>query len=246
MMLMEATTLYAYWGNRREGFEACATRMAAMLDSLAAIHPAFETWLRQDPVSKQWSAFGGRPRTIDGLAKDLAADWDEEPEINRSLMPNFGFNPSAWNGEQESRAAAFRGSMENIGKSAFFANLINFTLRSRHFGDPGLISAETMARVLAVVAPTWDALWATVYPNDLWQALELPRTPLRTGWLTYLSAPFAADFVAPPGFRTEPCANGGLIIVTTEQVFDPRNQAHLALADQMRTALDRVQPATDD
>src|SRR5579859_7464553 len=90
MMLMEATTLYAYWGNRREGFEACATRMAAMLDSLAAIHPAFETWLRQDPVSKQWSAFGGRPRTIDGLAKDLAADWDEEPEINRSLMPNFG------------------------------------------------------------------------------------------------------------------------------------------------------------
>lgn len=241
MMLTHATTLYAYWGNRREGLEATAVRMATMLDSLKPIHPAFERWLWQIPQDEQWVPYGGEPRTIQGLVTAFQAELTD-PNVERPSVPGFGFSTSAWNGEPENRAGAFRCSLEHTDNPAIFPNLVTFTLRSRQFGDPTMICTETLTQVLAAVAKAWNPVWATVYPKDLWNVLELPPAPLRTGWITFLSNPLADEFVIPQGFRTEIGPDDGLIIVTTDAVFEPENPAHIALAEALKPALDRIQP----
>lgn len=240
-MTFEATTLYAYWGNRREGLEATAMRMATMLDSLKPIHPALDGWITEGPTDEQWKPYGGQPRTIRSLVADFQADL-AGVQIDRIAIPGFGFMTSAWNGEEEDRAVSFRCTLENTDDPAIFPNLTTFTLRSRQFGDPTLICTEILTRALSAVAKAWDPVWATVYPKDLWNVLELPPAPLRTGWITYLSKPLADEIVVPRGLRTEAGPDGSLIIVTTDEVFDPKNSAHIALAETLKPALDRIQP----
>jgi hypothetical protein len=72
--------------------------------------------------------------------------------------------------------------------------------------------------------------------------LEIPPTPSRAGWITYLSTPLADEFVVPQSFRTEAGPDGSLLIVTTDEVFEPENPAHIALAEALKPALDRIQP----
>jgi hypothetical protein len=240
-MIIQATTLYAYWGNRREGLEATAERMAAMLEDLQPVHPAFDRWLWENPVNEQWVPYGGQPRTIPGLVTAFQAEFSN-PRIERPSMPGFGFSTSAWNGEPQARAAAFRCSLEHTDNPSIFPNLVTFTLRSRQFGDPTMICTPVLTRVLAAVAAAWEPVWATIYPKDLWNVLQLPPAPLRTGWITYLSKPLAQQFVVPHGFRTEAGLDGSVIIVTTDEVFEPENPAHIALAEALKPALDRIQP----
>jgi len=216
-------------------------RMAMMLDSLKPIHPAFDGWVTENPADKQWKPFGGQPRTPRGLVADFQADV-AGMQIDRVKIPGFGFMTGAWNGEEKDRTVSFRCSLENTDNPGLFPNLATFILRSRQFGDPTLICTATLTRALSAVAEAWNPVWATIYPKDLWNVLELPPAPLRTGWITYLSKPLAYEFVVPQGFRTEAGPDGSLIIVTTDEVFDPENSAHIALAETLKPALDRIQP----
>ncbi|MDB5362065.1 MAG: hypothetical protein JWO51_3362 [Rhodospirillales bacterium] len=240
-MTFEATMLYAYWGNRREGLEAAAMRMARMLDSLEPIHPAFDAWVTENPVDEQWKPFGGQPCTTQGLVADFQADL-ASIQIDRIAIPGFGFMTGAWNGKEGDRTVSFQCALENTDSPQIFPNLTSFTLRSRQFGDPTLICTEILTQVLSAVAKAWNPVWATVFPQDLWDVLEFPPAPLRTGWITYLSKPLADKFVVPQGFRTEAGPDGSLIIVTTDKVFDPENSAHIALAKTLKPAFDRIQP----
>jgi hypothetical protein len=240
-MTFEATTLYAYWGNRREGLEATAIRMATMLDSLKPVHPAFDAWVREDPTDKQWKPFGGQPRTPRGLVTNFQTDL-ESIQIDRIAIPGFGFMTGAWNGKEKDRTVSFRCSLENTDDPAIFPNTTSFTLRSRQFGDPTLICTEILTQVLSAVAKAWEPVWATIFPQDLWDVMEFPTAPLRTGWITYLSKPLAEKLVVPQRFRTETGSDGSLSIVTTDEVFDPKNSAHIALAETLQPALDRIQP----
>jgi len=240
-MTFQATMLYAYWGNRREGLEAAAMRMATMLDSLQPIHPAFDGWIMEAPGDDQWKPYGGQPRTIQGLVADLQAD-RTKIQIDRVAIPGFGLMTSAWNGEEHSRAGSFRCSLEHTESPGIYPNKTSFTLRARQFGDPTLIRTDILTQALSAIASAWGPVWATVYPKDLWDVLELPTAPLRTGWITYLSRPLAEKFVVPQGLRTEAGPDGGLIIVTTDAVFEPEDPAHIALAEALKPALDRIQP----
>ena len=244
-MMFEATKLYAFWGNRREGFDACARRIATMLDNLAPLHPAFDGWQRQASDSERWTPYGGRPRTHGELVEVLEEDWDDT-ELDRSRVPTAGLTTSAWNGENNPRSASFRCSIENIETSRVPANLVNLPLQSRRVGDPSLICVETMTHALTVVATAWDAVWGTVHPMDLWQVIKMPVGPLRMGWITYLSAPLAGRFEAPSGCLTQPGPDGSLLILATEEVFDPEHPEHLARAQAIQAALDRIQPANLD
>ena len=240
-MMFEATTLYGFWGNRREGFETAAVRMDMMLGNLAPIHPAFEPWQWADPVSKEEMPYGGEPRTIDALVAAFLSDWSSR-ELDRTQLPGVGFSTRGWNGEGGPRSAGFRCSLENVGASNIFPNTISLTLQSRRVGDPTLIRVEPLARALGVLATAWDVVWATVFPFDLWETMDIPPGPLRTGWITYLSASLASRFVAPPGHRVEPGPAGGLMILTTDAVFDPEDPEHLASARAIQAALDLIQP----
>ena len=244
-MMFEATKLYAFWGNRRDGFANCAARMAAMLDGLEPIHPAFKGWQYQPPNGRRWLPYGGRPRSFGGLVEVLKADWDKT-EIDRTALPGFGLSTSAWNGENSPLSASFRCSLEHVDSSKVPANLATFPLQSRRVGDPSLISAAVLSRTLTAVATAWDAVWGTVHPADLWEAVEMPTGPLRMGWITYLSAPLADRFVAPPDCIARPGPDGSLLILATKEVFDPENPEHLARAQAIQAALDRIQPANLD
>jgi len=240
MIIAKDTRLYTYWGSRREGLEKAASRLALVFDGLEAIHPAFDSWFRRDASVGRWEPYAGQPRTLTGLIQRFETDWID-PEIDRATLPGFGLQTNGWNGKMGARSVGFRCCPEGEGGPRMSPNLMSLKLESRHRGDPSLINADILERALAVVSSGWDAVWGTVFPFDLRNFMDIPQHMLRTGWMTYLSAPLARKFVAPSGFRIAQCANGASIIVTTDELFDPQNPTHLALAKEMQAALDKIQ-----
>ena len=63
------------------------------------------------------------------------------------------------------------------------------------------------------------------------------RTPeFRRGWMTYLAAPYAARIAWPRRAICERLADGGLLMLATEDTFDADDPAHLAAALDIEAA----------
>jgi hypothetical protein len=62
------------------------------------------------------------------------------------------------------------------------------------------------------------------------------RPRFNGGWITYLAAPFAAKIVPPRSAKCE-AANGGLMMVATEETFQVDNPAHMSVASEIDAAL---------
>jgi hypothetical protein len=54
-----------------------------------------------------------------------------------------------------------------------------------------------------------------------------PQSIFHAPWLAYLSAPLAAGVKLPPEIQTEDMADGGLLIVATEERLDPDIPEHV-------------------
>jgi hypothetical protein len=62
------------------------------------------------------------------------------------------------------------------------------------------------------------------------QEPTFPRSPFEIPWIGYLSADLAAGVKLSPEIATERAADGGLLMITTEDRLDPDNPEHLRRA----------------
>jgi hypothetical protein len=239
----QAFKLFAAWGPRADDTRACAARLACMLEELSKAHPAFahwneQAWRRADATRP----FCSMPPRID----ELSAVFGARPK-QRVHGRERGYSASAWNGLNNSCGLWFRVTCGdgNQWPSIYFSNSFSMEMSARDAENADLTSAASMRAVLLAVVAGWDPAWAEItdwrYKNALKNPEGKPGPPFRSGWMTYLSAPYAQRISPPPEAITEPVLGGGMLLLSTREPFDAENPTHVAAADAIQLALEPIQ-----
>jgi Immunity protein 52 len=104
--------------------------------------------------------------------------------------------------------------------------------------DPAIVTYPIFRRALLAINEIWPPPWACadafrmgyhevpLYPG----APLFPYSRFHIPWIAYLSAPLAAELELPPEIQTERMPDGGLLMIVTEDRFDPTNPEHLRRA----------------
>lgn len=235
--------LQTYGVSRAESTQACAIRLARMLNGAAAIHPAFRHWNRQGYTETEWNVpFCTMPPRVEELTA-IFEKGRHYTDVSHELMPQLGYSASAWNGDEGPHGVAMRLHVGSYVDFWGFPNQINLDLDSLVSGNADLICAETLKALLLVVVEAWEPSWASVTDLDYVKKLLLakPMPAFRSGWMTYLSASYARKVVPPPLAITETVAAGGILMLATNDPFAIDNPEHVAVADAIQACLAPLQ-----
>jgi len=235
--------LWGFWGARSESTHQCAARLANMLVTLSAVHPAFTKWNQQgSSVAEAQAAFCEMPPKNDELT-EIFDQGRHYTDIGDKPMSQLGYDVSAWNGREDGYALHF-----HINAGAYArrrdTNSVFFQLPRLRDSTQDLVNATTLKRVLLAVALPWEVDWAVIETWDYrGKRLDSEERPLHpwAGWITYLSQRYARNITLPSTAIVERIADGGLVMLATDQPFTVANPAHVAALDAMQASLAPVQ-----
>jgi hypothetical protein len=228
--------IHAYWGARREAPREIGIRFWRMLDSLAAIGPAFSGWrfMGTDRFLPLPTGPGDELTRLISNCVDTADDGDPTP-IN-----GYRFGAGSRSGSKSSltievHAGSYAPNMQ------FHTNTAGLRTRPLNEENIGLITSPVFRAALLAIAAAWDATWCGAYPWDiipLWpDPIVVGRPTFKMAWITYLSPRFAPMVTPPRSAIVEYTPQGGIVMTATEERFDVANPAHLAAAREIEAAL---------
>jgi Immunity protein 52 len=242
-MTGEVNHVEAYWRPRAESTRDCAVRLARMLDQLDKLHPAFTRWNRKAHTraaanKPAWAM----PPNIDELA-DVFDKGRQFKDIPRDPWPELGYWISAWNGQNPPYGASVSVRAGGYTDLRSFPNGIDLRLKRAVPDNVDLISTEVLKPALLGVATAWEPDYAVVASWEYWSRSfgDGGYPKLRSGWMTYLAPLYANQVVPPLAAITELVENGGMLLLATEEQFDMKNPAHLAVADAIQESLGPLQ-----
>ena len=96
--------LCAYWGPRRETFDACSERLTKFLKLLSDCDPTFEAWFKKGR-SRKGALRHQVPIDKDTL-RNLLDKGRQYTDIPRKLMEDLGFSVGLWNGKTDEEGPA--------------------------------------------------------------------------------------------------------------------------------------------
>jgi hypothetical protein len=249
-MTTEVFWVEGYWQSRPESTRACGARLAVMLNGLARAHPAFAQWYRKAKTRAAANRPAwGMPPDIDELTA-VFEKGRRYKDVPRVPWPEMGYSVSAWNGRERPYAASLTIRPGGYRASTPFPNTADVRLNPSGADNADLTASAVLKPALLSLAEAWEPDYGVVVCWEYW-----PRTfddrgyPLfRSGWMTYLAAPYASRVTPPPEAIVERVAGGGMLLLATEERFSMDNAAHLAAADAIQAALAPIQdmvPSTE-
>jgi immunity protein 52 of polymorphic toxin system len=225
-----AYTITAYWGPRREGPAACATRLSRMLDALSAIDPVFGNWYCASRMKMVAAT------SLD--AKALAA------LIEKGVSREDTGEPFAENGYW---FGAFNDTRKNpraieisihAGCSTSGVNLVSLKTMPLNEENASFINLPVLKPAMLAIVSAWEATWCVTYPMDLFRLRTSATRPwFSLAWMTYISPRFAPMITAPRAAISERLSNGALLMIASEERFETENPSHLAVARDIEAAL---------
>jgi Immunity protein 52 len=244
--LDRAYDITSYWGPRPEPPGALATRYLRTIELLSAIDPAFGNWHfldKKKATPLQGLGHGDVTRLVEaGVMR--GDDGTPEPEMGYSMGADNGM--AADNGTKPTRFSA------NLDFSAgrrvtarYYINNVGMTLKPRDDEGVRAIDLDLMKAAVLAIAGAWNVTYAAGYPwamLDQWAAESAskpkPARPrFKMGWITYLSARFAPMVTPPQSAIASRTADGGLLMIATEERFEVTNPTHMAVAREIEAAL---------
>jgi hypothetical protein len=226
----------AYWGPRRESVAVLAPRMLRMLEGLADIDPLLSDW--------QWV---GRKKLLPTSELDvptterLLKSRVSRDDGDHKAIPELGYSFSIHTHWGQPSQLQLTGSLGVYAPSGLYDNHIDLDTNFRTPPDEALIKYGIYKPALTFLATLWQANWAVALPRDLFQLL--PRDEKRMtvrlfgGWMTYLSAAWAAKITPPSSAIVERAPDGGLLMIATKETFRLDNPRHVAVAREIDSAL---------
>jgi Immunity protein 52 len=247
-MNRELYDLWAFWGPREEDAAQCAVRLAATLTGWAAAHPVFARWNRKGDTRAQANKpFCAMPPRVDELTKIVKRGLTHKDEP-REPWPELGYVVWAWNGIDGPRSAAFHLDAGSYAPTPIFPNSLRLHLPSGLPATADIMNSAVLRKMLLSAVSAWEPAWGSIASYSYEQRTFVPKPHFprfRSGWMTYLSAPYAARITPPAPAITERTTDGGLLLLATQEAFTIENPEHVAAADAIQAALEPLQPDED-
>jgi hypothetical protein len=239
--LVDPYGIFASWAVRPESPERLARRMVQCLDSLSAVNPLLRGWLVSDryPLLNEIAYENQHTMPFaDARAKMIeivkACAWRDRGTI---LAESLGYRlGAAVSDVSSSRFVEFTanagGHAEN---GSGFRNAWLWTNRFAD-ADPELVTYSVFKAALLVLVGAWEPEFAVARSSSLDRYSRKPL-PFSPSWMTYLSAPLAAQIMPPSDVRVERDASGGVLMIATEERFEVSNPEHMAAARRICAAV---------
>jgi hypothetical protein len=228
---------------REETLSSCVKRFARMLEGLAAIHPAFRQWKKQGHTRAEANrTFCKMPPQPDELARVLA-DESRTDTTGAAGTTCFELWTGVWNGLERPYSVALHVHAGDQYEFINFPNHVTMHLPRPEQGNADLMNAECCKAAMRVLVEAWRPAWATlndgVYGRSLLELVHMP--PFRSGWMTYLSAPYAATIAPPSSAIVERMVDGGITMLATTDRFSADDPSHIAAADAIQASMQPLQ-----
>lgn len=199
------------------------------LDALSRIDPLFADWTVPDnPTMTSLPLAVARPRIAAIVENNVARDSYGRPEPESG----YGFITVAENAIPSRRVKLFVD-----GGSLSMDELMLLVGDPLHPTDPLIVKYGLFREALLATSMIWRPAWAAVAANWLYSKEPIapggplfPRSAFNIPWMAYLSPARSLRFALPADIRTERAPDGGLLMTTTDEPFDPRNPEHLRRA----------------
>lgn len=253
------TTINSYWGPRSEQPAQIAGRCRQLLNRLATISPSFANWsfVSRVPSSvigdydgpngvakffrEQYQTVTLRDLGEDGLVDLITAGVCRDSDDD-SPVPMSGYLFGAFTGSgRDPQSLSFNAHAGNAYRSNYYVNSVQIKTQPLSDANRSIVTSPALTAVMLAVARSWDATWASVYPDDLmsfWPLQNIKKRPsFNLAWITYLSPRFAPMVTPPRSAIIDHTAEGGLVMTATKDRFDATNPAHLAIARDIDAAM---------
>jgi hypothetical protein len=230
------------WENRRESPKDCAERLRRMIAALSKVHPLLAQWFTD---AEKKGGLTVAPKPLPTSIDELATIFQEATTRKDAgaLWPELGYHVTAWNGIDGPCGVVLKALPGSYGDWRKLPNSSDLEFQPRQPSNTDLIGAEVLrSALLSMMA--WDPICGTVSTWDYWDKRFPPpqHWPIfRSGWMTYLSAPYARKVTPPPSAITELVAGGGILMLATNEPFTIDNPKHVAVADAIQACLEPLQ-----
>jgi hypothetical protein len=216
--------------NKPETSDEVAGKFLRTLDKFQALEPSFKDRYSNDDISGEdlYPLAPLRPEMATWVAAHAARDdYVQDASMGYALYTNSGFEPHP----APSAKRAFFGL---VGGSEF-VNHYSFEVGS-HVAppDPSFVTFPLYKAVLLTLISIWPAPWAHAQcaiwgqdPPALPGEPPFPYSGYQMPWISYLCAERAAKVVVPREVAIEHTPDGGLLMIATEERFDPTNVDHM-------------------
>jgi hypothetical protein len=233
--MSETYYMGAYWWARREDAEACARRMAALVQLLQPVDPLFASWFKSAKSLKESLK---RPLELELsiLAKYVQRTITRDDR--RQPMEHLGFNVWLWNGRQGGNDAWLRASCG--GASEWVSNNCILEAPDEGPGSERVLTTPFQVAALRAIAIAWEPDWGVAMSHAHRDIIEKKCPDVLVGWVTYLSRRLGRVPPLPTPVRIEPVEDKGTLVILTPEPFTASNPEHVALAERVRELLDRA------
>jgi hypothetical protein len=228
--------IMAYWGPRLESPDELAGRLLRTLELMRKSNLLFREWflVHEDngvPVNGL-----DRRDLAELIAQHVCRGDDEEPQ------PERGYFFTLLNmGERSPRSACLSLRSGNTISENYLINTVAFSTSEFVPQDATLFTPELFRQVLLTLVSCWNPTWCATGSSELLRlspSIQQTGTPkIGLAWMTYLG-PFLAPLVTPPrSALVERTAEGGLLMIATEERFSVANPRHMKVAREIDAAL---------
>lgn len=217
-----------YYGlpGRRETPAVIGAKLLDTLDALARIDPLFADWtVPENPTMTSWPLAVARPRIAAIVENNVVRNKRKEPQPESG----YGFITVAENAIPSRMVKLFI-----HGGSPDRDELMLLVGDPLYPTDPAIVKYSLFREALLATSTIWRPAWAVVAAKWLYSKAptspggpQFPRSAFHIPWLAYLSPARSLRFALPADIRTERAPDGGLLMTTTEEPFDPTNPEHL-------------------
>jgi len=223
----------AYWGDREESLDACATRLSRFLNDMKCCGDPFCTWYEK----------GGSRR--EALTKRISPDLDY---LRRLLTAgsvkgsgSTGYVVGMWNGRSDTNGVI--DLSVSCGSACLKYGLLNTCVIDLPHESPGfeeVVCLSVLKPLLGSLARNWQPDWAAVIPRTLRSLLPVPHGHPHHAWILYLSDKRGTVPQLPEPARSEPLAGLGTLVTVVGELFDVDNPAHVSAVQAVYGVLRRA------
>ncbi len=229
------------WESRAEDPAALADGMLRNIDALRAIIPDYGPWWVANlktgaaiPLEK------ARPR-MKAIVASRPEVYDDGEPVEGGIHTVIARNER--NNSAKSLCITLRGGAAN--PYWRYPNKVEIETGDNEFPDPSIVSYPVFKAVTLAMVEVWRVAFARVFSRAVMSDWRKRTYRFDLSWMTYLSAPLAAQITPPAGVVTERFENGGLLLIAAEETFDVDNIQHMDAARAIRDALEALDAIPD-